>query len=83
MSEKIIDTPVINENQRVDFLDGLRGWASFAVLLSHIIICFLISTNFLKFDRERLFKDISEQNYIDIILLFILVSPSLYYSWSL
>jgi peptidoglycan/LPS O-acetylase OafA/YrhL len=53
---------------RVDFLDGIRGWASFAVLLSHILMCFLVlTTPFLRYDRERLTADISSNNYLDII----------------
>jgi peptidoglycan/LPS O-acetylase OafA/YrhL len=30
-----------NKNTRVNFLDGIRGWASLMVFLSHLIICFL------------------------------------------
>jgi peptidoglycan/LPS O-acetylase OafA/YrhL len=53
---------------RVYFLDGIRGWASFAVLLSHIIMCFLVlTTPLLKYDRERFMADISSGEYLDIL----------------
>lgn len=53
---------------RVDFLDGIRGWASFVVLLEHILMSFLVlTTPFLKYDRERLMADISSSNYLDIL----------------
>lgn len=53
--------------KRIEFLDGIRGWASLAVLLSHILMCFLVlTTPFLKFDRLRLIEDISNNNYLDI-----------------
>jgi peptidoglycan/LPS O-acetylase OafA/YrhL len=54
---------------RVDFLDGIRGWASFAVLLSHILMCFLvITTPILNYDRARLMESISNHNYLDILV---------------
>ena len=39
MSPKKIHTKL-----RFDFLDGIRGWASVMVLLSHTIVCFLAKT---------------------------------------
>ena len=53
---------------RLDFLDGIRGWASFAVLLHHILICFfVVTTPFLNYDRERLMEDIFTSNYLSIL----------------
>jgi len=53
---------------RVDFLDGIRGWASIAVFLSHIIMCFLVlTTPFLRYGRLRLTEDISSGNYLHIM----------------
>jgi len=59
---------VTNATQRVEFLDGVRGWASFAVLLHHLLMCFLVfTTPFLRYDRERLVRDISSNNYLDFL----------------
>lgn len=56
------------DGTRIIFLDGIRGWASFAVLLSHTIVCFLApSTPQLAFDKNRLTADISDGNYADIV----------------
>jgi peptidoglycan/LPS O-acetylase OafA/YrhL len=53
---------------RVDFLDGIRGWASIAVFLSHIIMCFLVlTTPFLRYGRLRLTVDISSGNYLHMM----------------
>ena len=53
---------------RISFLDGMRGWASFAVLLHHIFMCFLVlTTPLFKYDRERLMQSISNFNYFDIL----------------
>ncbi len=58
-----------SNKSRVIFLDGIRGWASFAVLLSHTIVCFLaLSTPQLKFDKERLSADILNRDYLSITL---------------
>ena len=55
--------------QRVEFLDGVRGWASFAVLLYHSMICFLaLSTPFLIFDSVRFEADLLSHNYFDILV---------------
>ncbi|MFP5258130.1 MAG: acyltransferase family protein [Acidobacteriota bacterium] len=45
LPEAGLPTPAININQlpRVTFLDGIRGWASVMVLLSHAVSCFLAS----------------------------------------
>ena len=52
---------------RIDYLDGIRGWGAFAVLLSHTIICFLMfSTPFLRYDNARISADISNNNYLDL-----------------
>lgn len=56
---------------RIIFLDGIRGWASFAVILSHTIACFLSpSTPLLnyygEFGKQRLLNDIAYKNYLDI-----------------
>ena len=57
------------EITRINYLDGIRGWASLAVLLSHILMCFLVlSTPFLQYNEARIAKDISTYNYIDIII---------------
>ena len=62
-----------NVDKRIDFLDGIRGWASFVVLLHHILMCFLVlSTPFLKYDKARIVADISSHNYIDILFGIIL-----------
>lgn len=53
---------------RIDFLDGVRGWASFAVLLYHSMVCFLaLSTPFLIYDKARFIADLQGHNYIDIL----------------
>ncbi len=36
----VVPSPV-SEKPRLEFLDGLRGWASLMVLFSHLIACFL------------------------------------------
>lgn len=52
---------------RVAYLDGIRGWASFAVLLSHVLMCFLVlSTPSLQFNKARLAEDLATHNYLDI-----------------
>ena len=55
------------KNTRIDYLDGIRGWAAFAVLLSHSIMCFVaFSTPFLHYDDLRIAADISSHNYLDL-----------------
>jgi peptidoglycan/LPS O-acetylase OafA/YrhL len=59
---------VDSKKNRIDFLDGIRGWASFSVLLSHTIVCFLaLSTPQLQFTKERLKNSLIENNFIDFI----------------
>jgi peptidoglycan/LPS O-acetylase OafA/YrhL len=54
---------------RVEFLDGIRGWASFAVLLSHLIISFASKEiPFLDFNSARLNEDIQNFNLPDLLL---------------
>jgi len=53
---------------RIAFLDGIRGWASFAVLLSHTIACFFaayspyVNKFYGDFTKQSL-EDIFRQNY--------------------
>jgi peptidoglycan/LPS O-acetylase OafA/YrhL len=54
---------------RVEFLDGVRGWASLAVLLSHLIIAFASKEiPFLDFNSARLNADIQNLNVPDLLL---------------
>jgi len=53
--------------KRVTYLDGVRGWASLAVLFSHVIICYLCySIPFLQYSKTRLNYDIINGYYLDI-----------------
>jgi peptidoglycan/LPS O-acetylase OafA/YrhL len=52
---------------RVELLDGIRGWASFAVLLAHLIVAFAANDiPLFKFDSARLSNDIRDLNILDI-----------------
>jgi peptidoglycan/LPS O-acetylase OafA/YrhL len=53
---------------RVDYLDGIRGWASVVLLLKHLVINLLaLSTPALLFSSERLVNDISDHRYLDLL----------------
>lgn len=49
-----------NNLERIDFLDGIRGWASVAVLYSHLIACFLAPKYV--FLQSRAFVFVSDGN---------------------
>lgn len=54
---------------RIHYLDGIRGWASFAVLLSHIDGAFLsLSSPQLRFDDQRLASSLAAGNYLEYLL---------------
>ena len=60
--------PPLNKS-RVAFLDGIRGWASIAVLLSHTIPCFLaLTTPQLDAGRAQLARDIANNNYLSFMI---------------
>lgn len=62
--------PTDSAQQRVGYLDGVRGWASLAVLLGHITVCFLaLSTPFLKFDKARLLSSLTGFNLPDLAFM--------------
>jgi peptidoglycan/LPS O-acetylase OafA/YrhL len=53
---------------RVDYLDGIRGWASVAILLKHLVTNLLaLSTPALIFSSERLANDVSGHRYLDLL----------------
>jgi peptidoglycan/LPS O-acetylase OafA/YrhL len=55
--------------RRVDYLDGIRGWASIAILLKHLVINLLaLSVPALLFTSERFANDVSHHNYGDLLL---------------
>ena len=66
--ERAPDAEIGASAARVNFLDGIRGWASFAVLLAHSLIYFLaLTTPALRFDHKRLAAGVANHDYLDII----------------
>ena len=65
MSNRVHSLPeaqIASTHDRIHFLDGVRGWASFSVLLSHILMNFLIfSMPLLRFDNTKLLAFVTEQ----------------------
>jgi len=54
---------------RINFLDGLRGWASFVVLLNHILLCFLmVSMQIPNYGMSELVEDVSNHNLFSILI---------------
>ena len=61
----------MQKSLRVNFLDGIRGWASLVVLIGHLMYVAILTTPILEFNKERLLTDISSYDFLGFLSFFI------------
>lgn len=61
----------MQKSLRVNFLDGIRGWASLVVLIGHLMYVAILTTPILEFNKERLLTDISSYDFLGFVSFFI------------
>lgn len=59
----------MTSHHRVVFLDGIRGWAAFIVVVTHLVTNFLgLTTPSLNFTKEQLMADLAGHHFLDALI---------------